>query len=75
MLLLTENILKALKSLENLIIFGFPSYEVIKNLILKRGFISKEGTVAPINSNKIIEENLGNLGMLCVEDIVSELYH
>lgn len=71
----TPSILKALKSLENQIIYGYPNYENVRNLILKRGFISREENIIPISSNKIIEENLGSIGMLCVEDIVSEIFN
>lgn len=31
-------------------------------------------TVTAINSNKVVEMKFGEIGMLCIEDIVSEIF-
>lgn len=42
-------------------------------MIKKRGYIRKEKQILPISSNKLIEQELGDLGCICIEDVVSEL--
>ncbi len=71
MIIQNDENLRILKSLENLIVYGYPSVETITNLIHKRGFIIKDKTIIPINSNKVIEEQMNGFGILCIEDLVS----
>jgi large subunit ribosomal protein L7e len=42
-------------------------------LIKKRGFIRKEKQILPVSSNKLVEQELGDLGCICIEDVSSEL--
>lgn len=71
---LTPEIKKILTSLENQITFGKINQNTFQNLILKRGYVRNGKQIVAINSNQKIEDVLGELGIVCVEDLVAEMY-
>jgi large subunit ribosomal protein L7e len=42
-------------------------------MIRKRGFLNKEEKRLPLQNNALIEELLGDKGVICVEDIIETL--
>ena len=60
--------------------FGTPNLKTVRELVYKRGFASvspKPGLKKqriPITDNKLIEDNLGKFGIVCMEDLIHELY-
>lgn len=42
-------------------------------MVYKKGFASLEGKRVQINNNELVEKELGQLGMLCIEDLVHEI--
>jgi len=56
------------------ITFGYPNLKTVRELVYKRGFAKVNKQRAAITDNAIIEQHLGKYGILCVEDIVHELY-
>merc|ERR1712110_604576 len=62
----------ALWSLSSLMVS--PNLKTVKELIYKRGFAKVNGQRIPITTNDIIEQNLGRFGLICVEDIIHEIY-
>ena len=70
-----ELLKKKIRSIENFIIYGSVTKGLVKSLISKRGFIKSGKDIQPINSNKIVEDLLGPLGIVCIEDVVSEFFH
>ncbi len=64
---------KNLKLIENFIIFGSINRPVIRTLLSKRGFLKNEKELIPIKSNKVVEDILGNEGLVCIEDLVTEI--
>lgn len=54
--------------------YGKLSRKTLNNLIVKRGFLRNEKEIKQISSNKIVEDILGKFGLICIEDIVSEIY-
>lgn len=46
---------------------------MISELIFKRCFGRIDGKRVAIKTNKIVEDNLGNEGIICLEDLVNEL--
>ena len=55
--------------------YGQPTKKVLDDVIRKRGFLkttSHERT--PISNNVLIEELLGSNGIICIEDVIHELY-
>ena len=66
--------LTMLRRIEPWITYGFPSHTLIKRLVYKRGYGKINGQRIPLGSNLLIEENLGEKGIKCVEDIINEIY-
>ena len=46
----------------------------MRELIYKRGFAKVNGQRIPITDNTIIEQTLGKYGIICVEDLIHEIY-
>ncbi len=66
--------LKALKKVENYVVYGQPSKTLIEDLLKYRGYALVNEKKVPLNNNTMIEEALGALDIICVEDIVDNLY-
>lgn len=69
----TESNLKMLLMVEPYVAYGYPNLKSVKELIYKkgRGRIEKENV--PLTNNEVVEQALGQYGMICVEDIVHEI--
>jgi large subunit ribosomal protein L7e len=63
-----------IRRVEPYITFGYPTRETIRKLILKRGFGKVNKQRIPITSNAVIEQALGKHGIVCVEDLVNQIY-
>ncbi|KAI9258942.1 ribosomal protein L30, ferredoxin-like fold domain-containing protein [Phascolomyces articulosus] len=63
-----------LKVIEPYVTFGPPNLKTVRTLIYKRGFVNVDGQRIPITDNDVIQKNLGKLDVVCVEDIIHEIY-
>jgi large subunit ribosomal protein L7e len=63
-----------LKRVEPYIAWGYPNLKSVRELIYKRGFGKVQGNRIALTDNKIIEQSLGTKNILCVEDLVHEIY-
>jgi large subunit ribosomal protein L7e len=56
----------------------YPNLKTVRELIYKRGFASVvsrgQKQRIPISDNSVIEATLGPLGIICVEDLIHEIY-
>ena len=68
-----QPLIDILKSVENCVIYGHISHAVAKELVTKRGQLRKDKQIVSINSNEVVENVLGELGIICIEDIVSAI--
>lgn len=66
--------LALLKLIDPYVTYGYPTIQTLRDLIFKHGFLKINGKKTPINSNKLIEDNLGEYGCICMEDVVHELF-
>lgn len=66
--------MNALKLVEPYVTYGEPTVDTIRNLIYKRGHAKVNGQRIPIVDNEIIDENLQAYNILCMEDLVHEIY-
>lgn len=76
-ILMTPEVKKALKIAEAYITWGEPSLRTVRDLLFKRGFLkgsSASGKPIPLMDNTLIEKHLGQHGVICIEDVVHELY-
>ena len=63
-----------LRIAEPYIAYGYPSLASVRQLLYKRGFVKVNNQRLPITSNELIESKVGNRGIICVEDIVHEVF-
>ena len=64
---------KTLLMLENHIVYGFVDKKMVEQLVRKRGFFRINGKFEPIESNRVVEENLAEKDLICVQDLVKVL--
>lgn len=70
----TPEVKAILSLLEPYVLYGTPNVATVRDLIFKYGFIKFNGKKKSISSNTQIEEAFGNDGIICVEDIVHEVF-
>jgi len=59
---------------EPYITWGYPNLKSVSDLVYKRGYGSVNKQRTPLSDNKVIEAALGQYGIVCMEDLVHELY-
>jgi 60S ribosomal protein uL30 len=64
-----------LREVAPLVAFGEPSKKSVEELIRKRGFGKVDKKRLPIGDNQMVEEALGQYGIICIEDLVDEIYN
>jgi large subunit ribosomal protein L7e len=69
----TEATRKMLHLVEPYVLYGMPSTETISDLVRRRGFCRVDGKRVPLADNNVIERELGDVGLICVEDLVQVL--
>jgi len=63
-----------LRLVEPYVTYGTPNLKTVRDLIYKRGFAKIHKQRIPITDNSIIEKSLGKYGIICVEDLIHEIY-
>jgi len=63
-----------LRIVEPYVTYGYPSLKTVKELVYKRGYAKINKQRIPITDNSIIERSLGKFGIICIEDLVHELF-
>merc|ERR1711937_981715 len=63
-----------LKRVEPYLSYGYPNLKSVRELIYKRGFGKINKQRLPLNDNSVIETALGKHGIVCMEDLVYEIY-
>jgi large subunit ribosomal protein L7e len=59
---------------EPYITYGYPNLKSVKELIYKRGFGKVNKQRIAITDNQIIEGKIGKHGIICIEDLVHEIF-
>ena len=65
---------KMLRLVEPYIAYGSPSLKSVKDLIYKRGYAKVSGQRVPLSSNEVVSAALGDKGIVCVEDMIHEIF-
>lgn len=63
-----------LRIAEPYITWGYPTQKTVRELIYKRGFGRQNGQRVPLTSNNVIEERLKKHDIICMEDLIHEIY-
>jgi large subunit ribosomal protein L7e len=54
--------------------FSEPNLKTVRELIYKRGYGKVNRQRVPLSNNSVIENALGKCDILCVEDLVHEIF-
>ncbi|KAK8192597.1 60S ribosomal protein L7 [Zalaria obscura] len=71
---LTKATIEMLKIVEPFVAYGYPNLKSVRELVYKRGYGKVNKQRVPLTDNQIIEENLGKYGIVCMEDLIHEIY-
>merc|ERR1712107_310226 len=63
-----------LRLVEPYIAYGYPNLKSVRELIYKRGYGKINGQRIALTDNALIEENLGKCNIICMEDLIHEIY-
>ncbi|XP_069076458.1 large ribosomal subunit protein uL30 isoform X2 [Pleurodeles waltl] len=63
-----------LKIVEPYVAWGYPNLKSVRELIYKRGYLKIKKQRIPLTDNSLIENQLGKCGIICVEDLIHEIY-
>jgi large subunit ribosomal protein L7e len=71
---LTRATKQMLTLIEPYITYGYPTLKTIRELIYKRGYGRVHKQRIPLTNNLVIEQNLSRRGMICIEDVIHEIF-
>jgi len=71
---LNKATINMLRIAEPFIAWGYPSLKNVRDLVYKRGFGKVNGQRIPLTDNTIIEKRLGRRGIICMEDLIHEIF-
>jgi len=78
---LTKATMEMLRIVEPFVAYGYPNLKTVRELIYKRGYgkvkVSTPNAYPqriPLTDNALIEEHLGKFGIVCMEDLIHEIY-
>lgn len=65
---------KMLELISPYVTYGYPSVSTIRQLLYKRGYCRINKQRIRLSSNEIVSDCLKQYNLLCIEDLVHELY-
>ncbi|KAL2462781.1 60S ribosomal protein L7-2 [Forsythia ovata] len=68
-----EAIMEHLQKVEPYVSYGYPNLKSVKDMIYKKGVAKINQERVPLTDNNVIEQALGEHGIICIEDIVNEI--
>jgi large subunit ribosomal protein L7e len=71
---LTKATQNMLRIVDPYIAYGSPNLKTVRELIYKRGHGKVNKQRIPLTDNAIIEAELGRHGIICMEDLIHEIY-
>ncbi|KAG0167530.1 60S ribosomal protein L7 [Apophysomyces sp. BC1034] len=63
-----------LQIIEPFVTYGPPNFKTVRELLYKRGFGKINKQRIPLHDNAIIKESLGKYGIICMEDVIHEIF-
>merc|ERR1711964_723616 len=71
---LNKSTLNMLRLVEPFVAWGYPNLKTIRELVYKRGFAKVNHQRIAISNNEVIEQTLGSCNIICVEDLIHEIF-
>ncbi|KAG8388241.1 hypothetical protein BUALT_Bualt02G0105300 [Buddleja alternifolia] len=68
-----EGVMERLKKVEPYVTYGSPNVKNVKDLIYKKGIVKVGKDRVPLTDNNVVEQELGQHDIICLEDIVNEI--
>ncbi|KAH6755180.1 Ribosomal protein L30/L7 family protein [Perilla frutescens var. hirtella] len=68
-----EGLLELLQKVEPYVTYGYPNVKSVKDLIYKKGVVKVGKERIPLTDNNIVEQELGQHNIICIEDIANEI--
>ena len=56
------------------IAYGYPNLKTVRELLYKRGYGKIDKQRIALTDNQLVEDNLGKYGIVCVEDLIHEIF-
>lgn len=69
----SEKLAAYLTIIEPYVTYGTPNIALVRDLIFKFGKMHANGKKTSIQSNVLVEEHMGHMGIICVEDIIHSI--
>ncbi|KAF1806688.1 ribosomal protein L30, ferredoxin-like fold domain-containing protein [Mucor lusitanicus] len=66
--------LQMLQIIEPYVTYGPPNLKTVRELVYKRGCAKSNGQRLPLSDNKLISDSLGQFGIICIEDVIHEIF-
>jgi large subunit ribosomal protein L7e len=66
--------IKMLRLVEPYVAYGYPNLKTVRELVYKRGYGKVQKQRIPLTDNVLIENALGKYGIVCMEDLIHEIY-
>lgn len=63
-----------MKFIEPWVAYGYPNLKSVKELIYKRGYGKVKKQRIALTDNSIVERALGKYGIVCMEDLIHEIF-
>jgi large subunit ribosomal protein L7e len=63
-----------LRLIEPYVAYGYPNLKSVREIIYKRGYGKLSGQRVPLSANSVVQAGLGDKGIVCVEDLIHEIY-
>lgn len=71
---LSKATMEMLRTVEPWVTYGEPNLKSVRELIYKRGYGKIDRQRIPLTDNAIIEKQLGQFGILSIEDLIHEIF-
>ncbi|KAL8804820.1 MAG: hypothetical protein Q9182_002314 [Xanthomendoza sp. 2 TL-2023] len=71
---LTKATTEMLKIVEPYIAYGYPNLKTVRELVYKRGYGKIDKQRIPLTDNQLFEDHLGKYGIVCMEDLIHEIF-
>jgi len=71
---LNKATIQMLRIAEPYIAWGYPNLKSVRELVYKRGFGKVNKQRIPLSDNSVIEKSLGKQDIICLEDLVHEIF-
>jgi len=66
--------IKMLRLVEPYIAYGYPNLKCVKDIVYKRGYGKVNKQRIALSENSVIESVLGKYDIMCMEDLIHEIY-